>query len=197
VNKTGPLLAAKGRLSLNAHSPHCIKNLAVVGKGKAKVLHPGEPSSSPCKPRSITRPAISLRRAAKACPCRVQVNIDAGCKGGPLSLKQYAGEAVPEAMSTTAKAEVAPLSKALKYLLGKEGYVRKTTPPVGGGAGKDSGWVAVEGKGTAKRLLVAEGLLGVGPYYKVDVVSHDGVGKEGEVKEGNDAAKKAKEVFFF
>ncbi len=37
----------------------------------------------------------------------------------------------------------------------------------------------------------------MGFYYKVYVVSHDGVGEEGEVEEGGQAAKKAKEVFFF
>ncbi len=40
-------------------------------------------------------------------------------------------------------------------------------------------------------------ILWVGFYYKVDVVSHDGVGEEGEVEEGGQAAKKAEEVFFF
>ena len=100
-------------------------------------------------------------------------------------------------MATTPKAKVSPLSKALEYLLGKEGYIRKATPPVGGGAGKNSSWVSVKGKGTAKGLLFAESLLRVGSYHKVDVVSHDGVGKEREVKERDKAAKKAKEVFFF
>ncbi len=37
----------------------------------------------------------------------------------------------------------------------------------------------------------------MGFYYKVDVVSHDGVGEEGEVEERDKAAKEAEEVFFF
>ena len=57
-------------------------------------------------------------------------------------------------MATASKAQVTPLSEALKKLLGEKGYVRKATPPVGAGAGKDNGRVAVEGKGTAKGLLV-------------------------------------------
>ncbi len=57
-------------------------------------------------------------------------------------------------MATAAKAQVSPLGKALKKLLGEKGYVRKAALPVGAGAGKDNGWVFVKGKGTAKGLLV-------------------------------------------